>query len=75
MCRLSLLCCVLLLGADISDYFNYGFDEESWKFYCKKQSQQRAVNRKKARTKITVRQDITDIVNYYFEDLIGTLKT
>ncbi|XP_035997575.1 uncharacterized protein fip1l1a [Fundulus heteroclitus] len=23
-------------GADISDYFNYGFDEESWKAYCRK---------------------------------------
>ncbi|KAM4575166.1 uncharacterized protein fip1l1a [Fundulus diaphanus] len=25
-----------MLGADISDYFNYGFDEESWKAYCRK---------------------------------------
>ncbi|XP_055363714.1 pre-mRNA 3'-end-processing factor FIP1 isoform X2 [Betta splendens] len=25
-------------GADISDYFNYGFDEESWETYCKKQT-------------------------------------
>lgn len=24
-------------GADISDYFNYGFDEETWKLYCDKQ--------------------------------------
>ncbi|MEQ2251723.1 hypothetical protein ILYODFUR_014082 [Ilyodon furcidens] len=23
-------------GADISDYFNYGFNEESWKTYCRK---------------------------------------
>lgn len=36
----SLLFCVLLLGADISDYFNYGFDEEGWKTYCKKQARQ-----------------------------------
>lgn len=25
-------------GADISDYFNYGFDELSWLAYCKKQN-------------------------------------
>ncbi|XP_076867608.1 uncharacterized protein LOC143518746 isoform X2 [Brachyhypopomus gauderio] len=24
-------------GADLSDYFNYGFNEESWKLYCEKQ--------------------------------------
>ncbi|XP_076918550.1 uncharacterized protein LOC143579018 [Bidens hawaiensis] len=23
-------------GADITDYFNFGFDEDSWKLYCKK---------------------------------------
>ena len=22
-------------GVDISDFFNFGFDEESWKQYCK----------------------------------------
>ena len=26
-------------GADISDYFNYGFNELSWKTYCLKQVQ------------------------------------
>ncbi|XP_078236819.1 uncharacterized protein LOC110074299 isoform X1 [Pogona vitticeps] len=25
------------LGADLSDYFNYGFNEETWKAYCEKQ--------------------------------------
>ncbi|XP_048109584.1 pre-mRNA 3'-end-processing factor FIP1 isoform X3 [Alosa alosa] len=24
-------------GADLSDYFNYGFNEETWKIYCDKQ--------------------------------------
>uniref|UniRef100_T1K0D5 Pre-mRNA polyadenylation factor Fip1 domain-containing protein n=1 Tax=Tetranychus urticae TaxID=32264 RepID=T1K0D5_TETUR len=24
-------------GADITDYFNYGFNEETWKIYCEKQ--------------------------------------
>ncbi|CAK6956111.1 pre-mRNA 3'-end-processing factor FIP1 isoform X3 [Scomber scombrus] len=46
-------------GADISDYFNYGFDEESWKVYCRKQAKYCAVNRKKARTKITVQKGPT----------------
>ncbi|TKS74972.1 hypothetical protein D9C73_009055 [Collichthys lucidus] len=31
-------------GADITDYFNYGFDEESWDAYCKRQIQSRATN-------------------------------
>jgi hypothetical protein len=29
-------------GADITDYFNYGFNEETWKFYIEKQRQLRA---------------------------------
>lgn len=24
-------------GADLSDYFNYGFNEDTWKAYCDKQ--------------------------------------
>ncbi|KAF7683294.1 Pre-mRNA polyadenylation factor fip1 [Astathelohania contejeani] len=28
-------------GADITDYFNYGFDEQTWKLYCLKQKQLR----------------------------------
>jgi len=28
-------------GADITDYFNYGFTEETWKSYCQKQVQLR----------------------------------
>ncbi|KAG7801766.1 hypothetical protein KL944_002834 [Ogataea haglerorum] len=31
-----------LPGADISDYFNYGFDELSWLAYCSKQDKLRA---------------------------------
>lgn len=57
----SLVFCVLLLGADISDYFNYGFDEESWSTFCKKQSKLRAANRK-LYAKIMVREDITDVI-------------
>lgn len=29
-------------GADVSDYFNYGFDEESWRIYCERQRMIRA---------------------------------
>ncbi|KAJ4943467.1 hypothetical protein JOQ06_005968 [Pogonophryne albipinna] len=35
-----------LSGADITDYFNYGFDEEIWKMYCKKQAEVHAANGK-----------------------------
>ncbi|XP_019619749.1 PREDICTED: pre-mRNA 3'-end-processing factor FIP1-like [Branchiostoma belcheri] len=28
-------------GADITDYFNYGFNEDSWKIYCDKQKRLR----------------------------------
>ena len=31
------LCICLNTGADITDYFNYGFTEETWKMYCDKQ--------------------------------------
>ena len=34
----------VFLGADITDYFNYGFNEESWKQYCSKQNKLRAEN-------------------------------
>ncbi|XP_037830127.1 pre-mRNA 3'-end-processing factor FIP1 isoform X2 [Kryptolebias marmoratus] len=32
-------------GAELSDYFNYGFDEESWRAYCKKQTELQAFQR------------------------------
>eukprot|EP00835_Amoeboradix_gromovi_P005483 NODE_519_length_7315_cov_0.500554.p5 type:complete len:143 gc:universal NODE_519_length_7315_cov_0.500554:6734-6306(-) len=28
-------------GCDVSDFFNYGFNEDSWKAYCEKQRQLR----------------------------------
>lgn len=28
-------------GADLSDYFNYGFNEDTWKAYCEKQKRLR----------------------------------
>ena len=36
----------IVSGADISDYFNYGFNEDTWRMYCEKQRRMRneAVN-------------------------------
>lgn len=39
-------CCVCVLinvlpGSDISDFFNYGFTEETWRLYCEKQRKMR----------------------------------
>lgn len=31
----------VLTGADLSDYFNYGFNEDTWKAYCEKQKRLR----------------------------------
>lgn len=49
-------------GADLSDYFNYGFNEDTWKAYCEKQKRLRmglevsAVS--SVTSKITVRNQI-----------------
>ena len=40
-CWWSLLRDKYSLGADISDYFNYGFTEDTWKQYCEKQRRMR----------------------------------
>ena len=32
---------VLLIGADITDYFNYGFTEDTWQAYCSRQRRMR----------------------------------
>ena len=28
----------LIIGSDVTDYFNYGFDEFTWTAYCSKQN-------------------------------------
>lgn len=40
MCSASQVLCVCV-GADLSDYFNYGFNEDTWKAYCEKQKRLR----------------------------------
>ncbi|XP_045075078.1 pre-mRNA 3'-end-processing factor FIP1-like [Coregonus clupeaformis] len=50
-------------GADLSDYFNYGFNEDTWKAYCDKQKRLRmgleVVNISSTTSKITVQQGRT----------------
>lgn len=29
-------------GADITDYFNYGFNEDTWRAYCERQKKMRS---------------------------------
>ncbi|XP_062311798.1 pre-mRNA 3'-end-processing factor FIP1-like isoform X5 [Osmerus eperlanus] len=43
-------------GADISDYFNYGFNEDTWKSHCEKQRRLRANYEGLPSTKILVQQ-------------------
>eukprot|EP00116_Pleurobrachia_bachei_P000067 sb/3460329/ len=38
-----------LPGADLTDYFNYGFNEDSWKSYCDKQKSVRGIAAEKNR--------------------------
>uniref|UniRef100_H3AVF3 Pre-mRNA 3'-end-processing factor FIP1 n=1 Tax=Latimeria chalumnae TaxID=7897 RepID=H3AVF3_LATCH len=49
-------------GADLSDYFNYGFNEETWKSYCEKQKRIRmgleVVSTTSTANKITVFTDL-----------------
>ncbi|XP_074650222.1 uncharacterized protein LOC141905289 [Tubulanus polymorphus] len=40
-------------GADITDYFNYGFNEATWSAYCEKQTKLRAENHAPIGTKST----------------------
>lgn len=46
--KTNIICFVLYLdffcitGADITDYFNYGFTEETWKLYCERQRQMKS---------------------------------
>jgi len=55
------LFCVFISEANISDYFNYGFNEETWSAYCKKQAKLKTFKRKRA--KIMVRQHISDVMS------------
>ena len=40
-------------GADITDYFNYGFTEDTWKVYCDRQRRLRGDNNSSQGVKVT----------------------
>ena len=45
------VCCA---GADITDYFNYGFTEETWQQYCDKQRRLISLNDGTPKTIVSV---------------------
>ena len=51
---------VVIPGADITDYFNYGFNEHTWRAYCAKQKQMR--EEQHLRKRINVRQFLLALV-------------
>ncbi|XP_018431170.1 PREDICTED: pre-mRNA 3'-end-processing factor FIP1 isoform X1 [Nanorana parkeri] len=63
-------------GADLSDYFNYGFNEDTWKAYCEKQKRLRmgleALPVSSTTNKITVQQGRTG--NSEKETVLQTTK-
>lgn len=44
-------------GADITDYFNYGFNEDTWKAYCEKQRKLRVDNNAVVKTQVVAEKD------------------
>ncbi|XP_067124950.1 pre-mRNA 3'-end-processing factor FIP1-like [Centruroides vittatus] len=44
-------------GADITDYFNYGFNEETWKVYCERQRKLRIDNNVVSKTQPATGKD------------------
>ncbi|KAM4707557.1 pre-mRNA 3'-end-processing factor FIP1 isoform 7-T7 [Discoglossus pictus] len=63
-------------GADLSDYFNYGFNEDTWKAYCEKQKRLRmgleALPVASTTNKITVQQGRTG--NAEKDSVLQTIK-
>ncbi|MEE6462064.1 hypothetical protein FKM82_001475 [Ascaphus truei] len=63
-------------GADLSDYFNYGFNEDTWKAYCEKQKRLRmgleALPVASITNKITVQQGRTG--NTEKDNILQTIK-
>ncbi len=53
----------MILGADITDYFNYGFTEETWAQYSERQRRLRAENNL-ARLNINHVKNFFQIFNY-----------
>jgi pre-mRNA 3'-end-processing factor FIP1 len=46
-------------GADITDYFNYGFTEETWKLYCEKQRKMRYESNQLSKLVVSINHFLT----------------
>ncbi|KAI9029280.1 Fip1 motif-domain-containing protein [Hyaloraphidium curvatum] len=51
-------------GADLSDYFNYGFNEDTWRAYCLKQKQlmEQIAQKKVCSGNLSVRRGETEVL-------------
>ncbi|XP_067274566.1 pre-mRNA 3'-end-processing factor FIP1 isoform X3 [Pseudorasbora parva] len=64
-------------GADLSDYFNYGFNEDTWKVYCDKQRRLRMsleILSLTSSSKIMVHQSSSDLSEYSSRKSSGSIN-
>ncbi|KAK7133186.1 hypothetical protein R3I94_015158 [Phoxinus phoxinus] len=64
-------------GADLSDYFNYGFNEDTWKAYCDKQRRLRMsleILSLSSSSKIMVHQSSSDLPEYSSRKSSGSIN-
>ncbi|XP_051511414.1 pre-mRNA 3'-end-processing factor FIP1-like isoform X2 [Myxocyprinus asiaticus] len=64
-------------GADLSDYFNYGFNEDTWKAYCDKQRRLRMsleILSLGSSSKIMVHQKSNDLLEYSSSKSSGSIN-
>ena len=68
---------IFSLGADITDYFNYGFTEDTWKQYCEKQRRLRMdLNMPKKTFVVRAREDIFLSINLtYTRDAFSIINS
>ena len=68
------VCLCVCIGADLSDYFNYGFNEETWKAYCEKQKRLRMGLEVSAVSSVTSKITVRDqclLVSFIIYSLIS----
>ncbi|XP_051730612.1 pre-mRNA 3'-end-processing factor FIP1 isoform X2 [Ctenopharyngodon idella] len=64
-------------GADLSDYFNYGFNEDTWKAYCDKQRRLRMsleILSLASSSKLMVHQSSSDLSEYSSRKSSGSIN-
>ncbi|CAM4692754.1 unnamed protein product [Leuciscus chuanchicus] len=64
-------------GADLSDYFNYGFNEDTWKAYCDKQRRLRMsleILSLSSSSKIMLHQSSSDLPEYSSRKSSGSIN-